>query len=116
VNGTASLTLTGASAKASPALATSPSQGGTVSTTVTDTATLAGGSAPTGTIEFKAYGPSPAADCSGTPVDDETVTVSGNGSYTTPAGFTPSQACNYWWTASYGGDSNNNPVASETVA
>jgi uncharacterized protein YjbI with pentapeptide repeats len=44
-------------------------------------------------------------------VDDETVTVSGNGSYTTPAGTTPAQAGTYWWTASYSGDANNSPAA-----
>jgi hypothetical protein len=98
--------------KASPVLATAPSAGGTVGTTVTDTAALAGGYNPTGKIEFKAYGPSATADCSGTPVDDETVTVTDDGTYTTPQGFTPSQAGTYWWTASYGGDSNNTPVAS----
>src|SRR5690349_2018212 len=43
---TASLTVKGASAKASPGIATSPSAGGTVgATTVKDTATLSGGSA-----------------------------------------------------------------------
>jgi hypothetical protein len=109
---TASLALTGASTKASPVIATSASPGGPVgSTTVTDTATLSGGSSPTGTMEFKLYGPSAAANCSGTPVDDETVSVSGNGSYTTPAGAKPAQAGTYWWTASYSGDSHNTQAA-----
>jgi hypothetical protein len=108
----ASLTLKGASAKASTAIATSPSPGGPAGgTTVTDTATLSGGSSPRGTIEFKLYGPSATANCSGTPVDDETVNVTGNGAYTTPAGANPSQAGSYWWTASYSGDANNNPAA-----
>jgi hypothetical protein len=78
---------------------------------VTDTAALTGGSVPGGSVEFKLYGPSATADCSGTPVDDETVTVSGNGSYTTPAGATPTQPGTYWWTAAYSGDPNNNPAA-----
>jgi hypothetical protein len=101
--------------KASPAIATSPAVSGTGAvggTTVTDTATLAGGSSPGGTIEFKLYGPSTAANCSGTPVDDETLTVSGNGDYTTPAGATPAQAGTYWWTASYSGDTSNGPALS----
>ena len=98
---------------ASPAIATAPSAGGTVgSTTVKDTATLSGGSSPTGTVEFKLYGPSGTAACSGTPLDDETVTVTGTGGYSTPAGFVPSQQGTYWWTASYSGDASNNPVAS----
>jgi hypothetical protein len=111
--GTASLALAGATAKASPALATSPGAGGMVgSTTVTDTAALSNGVNPAGTIEFKAYGPSATADCSTAPVDDESIPVSGNGSYTTPAGFIPSQAGAYWWTASYRGDTGNNPASS----
>jgi hypothetical protein len=97
--------------KASPALATSPSQGGTVGTAVTDTATVSGGASPGGTIEFRLYGPSAAADCSGAPVFDQTITVSGNGSYTSPQ-FTPSRAGTYWWIASYSGDPSNTPAAS----
>src|SRR5262249_52735422 len=97
--------------KASPAIATSPGAGGTVGAAVTDTATLAGGHNPTGTIEFTAYGPSTTASCSTIPVFDQTLTVSGDGIYTSPS-FTPSQAGTYWWTASYGGDANNTPIAS----
>jgi hypothetical protein len=109
---TASVALQGAAAKASPALTGSPGAGGTAgSATVTDTAKLSGGSSPTGTIEFKLYGPSMGPSCSGGPVDDETLTVSGDGKYTTPAGATPSQAGTYWWTVSYSGDTANNPAA-----
>jgi hypothetical protein len=97
--------------KASPAISTTASAGGPAGTVVIDTTILSGGISPGGTIEFKLYGPSAAADCSGTPVDDETVTVTGNGNYTTLIGFTPSQAGTYWWTASYSGDANNNPAA-----
>jgi Putative Ig domain len=89
-------------------LSATPSAGGPVgSTTVTDTATLAGYSSPTGTITFNLYGPSDTADCTGTAVDTEPVTVNGNGSYTTPAGYTPTAPGTYWWTASYGGDPSN---------
>ena len=98
--------------KASPAISTSPGPGGPLGTTVRDTAILSGGSSLTGTIEFKLYGPSAAPNCSAAlQADDETVNVNGNGAYTTPAGFTPSQAGTYWWTASYSGDANNNPAA-----
>src|SRR5689334_2875466 len=82
-------------------------------TTVKDTATLSGGFGPTGTITFNLYGPSPFPNCTTTqPVDTETAPVThGNGGYTTPAGFTPVQAGTYWWTASYNGDTNNNPAS-----
>ena len=45
-------------------------------------------------------------------VDTETATVTGNGSYSTPNGYLPTAAGTYQWVASYGGDSNNNMVAS----
>ena len=106
--GTESVTIT----QAGPALGTTPSPGGPIGTKVKDTATLSGGVAPTGSIRFKLYGPSATASCSGTPLDDETVTVSGNGSYTTPAGFTPTQVGTYWWTAAYGGNPGNAAVSS----
>ena len=45
-------------------------------------------------------------------VDTETVTVSGNGTYTTPTGYTlPTTGTvtgTYQWDASYSGDANNN--------
>ena len=73
---------------ATPAISTTSGAGGPVgSTTATDTATLTGGSSPTGTITFNLYGPSDTADCSGTPVDAEA--IAGNGSYSTPTGYTP---------------------------
>ena len=100
--------------QAAPGIATAPSAIGTGTpggTTVTDTAALAGGYNPTGTIEFQLYGPSAAANCTTTAVFDKTVAVSGNGGYTSPS-FTPGQAGTYWWTASYGGDNANNSVAS----
>ena len=92
---------------------TTPSAGGPVGgTTVTDTAVLAGDSSPTGTITFSLYGPSDTADCTGTPVDTEPAAVTGNGSYTTPIGYTPTATGTYWWTASYGGDSSNSAASS----
>src|SRR5262249_39007108 len=60
---------------------------------------------PTGTITFTLVAPD------GTVVDTETVPVNGNGTYTTPTGFTlPSSAATgtYQWDATYSGDGNNN--------
>ena len=101
--------------QASPGITTAPETTGTGaagSTTVKDTATLSGGSNPTGTITFTLYGPSSQANCSGTAADSETANVAGNSTYATPTGFIPSQAGTYWWTASYSGDTNNNPAVS----
>ena len=95
---------------ASPTISTTPSLTpvtlGTSSVTLTDTAVLAGGYNPTGTITFTLFTTAAAS------VDTETVTVNGNGTYTTPTGFTlPTSAAvtgTYQWDASYSGDANNN--------
>ena len=77
---------------------------------------LSGGSSPTGSITFTLTAPG------GTTVDTEQVTVSGDGTYSTPNGFLPSTAGTYQWNATYSGDSNNNsasdnndPAEQETV-
>ena len=77
---------------------------GTSSVTLNDTAVLSGGYYETGTITFTLYQGS-------TLVDTETVSVSGNGSYTTPTGYTlPTTGTvtgTYQWDSSYSGDTNN---------
>ncbi len=77
----------------------------TIGGSVTDTATLSGGNNPTGTITFKVYGPDDAT-CSGAVVFTDTVTVNGNGSYTSDA-FIPADVGTYRWIASYSGDAKN---------
>ncbi len=98
--------------KASPSISTTPSTSNTqCSSTLTlkDTATLSGGDDPTGTITFTLYNPN------STLVDTETVTVSGDGSYTTPKGYTlPTTGTvtgTYQWDATYNGDPNNNTAS-----
>ena len=98
--------------KASPSIVTTPSSGGLAPVTVTDSATLSGGYSPSGSIEFKLYGPSATATCTGTPIDDEFVTISGAGTYSTPNGFNATQGGTYWWVASYSGDGYNNAISS----
>ena len=100
---------------ASPTLTTTPSSTavplGTTAPTLTDTAVLANGYDETGTITFTLINPS------GTTVDTETDTVNGNGTYSTPSGYTlpatGTQTGTYQWDATYSGDTNNN-TASET--
>ena len=43
----------------------------------------------------------------GTARDTETVTVNGNGDYTTPNGFTPNVTGTWHWAVTYSGDGNN---------
>ena len=53
-------------------------------------------------------------------MDTETVAVTGNGTYTTPTGFTlPTTGTvtgTYQWDASYSGDTNNNTVSDNNAA
>jgi hypothetical protein len=97
---------------ASPTLTTTPSPtSATVGNpaTLTDSATLSGGSAPGGTITFTLL-----LNGGATPVDTETRSVSGNGTYTTPVGyFLPlaGSAGTYQWDATYSGDSNNTSIS-----
>ena len=72
-----------------------------------DSATLAGGDDPTGTIVFTLLRPN------GVAAYTETVTVSGNGTYTTPTGFLTDVGGTWHWKAAYSGDLKNNPVVSD---
>jgi hypothetical protein len=77
-------------------------------TGISDTATLAGGNNPTGTITFSIFYNNPT--CAGTPPFSASVPVSGNGNYTSPT-INPSLTGTYQWVATYSGDANNSPVA-----
>ena len=82
---------------------------GSGTSTAKDTATLAGGVVPNGTITFNVY---TTTGCSGTPVFTNSVTANGDGPYTSAA-FTVPGVGTYYWVASYSGDANNS--ASFTV-
>jgi hypothetical protein len=82
--------------------------GTTAGGALADTATLSGGSAPTGTIRFGLFGPDN-ANCGGTAVFTSTKTVTGNSSYSSDP-YTAVLGGTYRWVASYSGDPTNNPV------
>ncbi len=108
-------------APASPALSAGAPSSGTAGSAIaasTVTGTLSGGVAPTGTVTFTVFGPqaSPPALCTSGGAIVGTLTVNGNGTYNPSAGFTPPSAGDYWWYASYGGDSGDNPAASSCGA
>jgi hypothetical protein len=75
---------------------------------VSDSATVAGGSSPTGSITFDLFGPTDST-CSAVPIFTATVTVDGNGGYTS-ASFNASVAGTYHWEDTYSGDSANDGV------
>ncbi|MFN2561396.1 MAG: hypothetical protein ABR571_08910, partial [Jatrophihabitans sp.] len=80
---------------------------GNVGDAVSDTATLSGATATAGgTITFSVFGPSDSPDCTGDAVFTSTITVDGNGPYTSQP-FTPTTAGSYYWVAAYSGDENN---------
>ncbi len=113
--------VTGASIiipKASPVISsTTPSPATTVGGAISDSAALANGRVPTGTLTFKLYGPGDTS-CQNA-ISTLTTAVNGNGTY--PSGTVGTSAPGtYSWTVSYGGDANNNPApttacGSETV-
>jgi uncharacterized repeat protein (TIGR01451 family) len=92
-----------------PTISTNASGSVLVGGKIHDTATLADGFNPTGTITFRLYGPNDAT-CSKGAIFTDAVSVNGNGDYTS-ADFTTSQAGTYFWVATYGGDSNNAAAA-----
>ncbi|MGV1046940.1 MAG: beta strand repeat-containing protein [Solirubrobacterales bacterium] len=94
---------------ANPSLTTTAASA-TIGSPISDSATLSGGFSPTGSIQFKAFGPGDTT-CSLTPAFSVGVSVSGNGVYSS-TNFTPTQLGTYLWTASYSGDANNNPASS----
>ncbi len=93
---------------ATPVLSTIASAPVVVGAQLTDTAILAHGVAPTGTMTFRLFGPDDAA-CN-TEVFASAVAVTGNGAYTS-APFTATAPGLYRWIAAYGGDGANAAVA-----
>ena len=95
--------------KATPTISTQASPEVFVGSDIFDSATVAGGFGPTGTITFGLFGPND-NDCSGTPVFVSTKSVNGNGNYSSNP-FAPSSPGTYRFVATYSGDSNHNAAA-----
>ncbi|MEA2715954.1 MAG: hypothetical protein QOI99_271 [Actinomycetota bacterium] len=93
--------------KANTVLTTTASAPIALGGTISDTAHLAGGFNPTGTITFELSGPGDTF-CSAAPVftSPAVTAVNGNGDYVSGA-YTPTQAGLYKWRARYNGDANN---------
>ncbi len=98
--------------KAGPTLTTQAHSATAVGSPISDTATLAGGVSPTGSITWNVYA-STDGNCS-SPLNTQpstlTASVSGNNSYNSPT-FTPTAAGSYKWVATYSGDANNTTVS-----
>lgn len=95
---------------AKPALSTTAAAAVALGESITDTATLSGGIAPTGTITFNVYA---ATDTTCSTVLFQVATpVSGNGAYASPA-VTPTAPGSYQWVANYSGDASNEAVSGQ---
>jgi hypothetical protein len=95
--------------RATPTISTQASPAVTLGGAIFDTATLAGGFNPTGTVTFNLYGPNNAT-CAGGVAFTSSPTLAANG--TAASGpFVPLLPGTYRWVASYSGDANNAPVA-----
>jgi hypothetical protein len=101
---------------AQPTLATSTPGIVAIGGVSSDTATLTGAIAPTGTLRFDLYGPND-PNCRSS-VFAATATVNGNGAYASGP-FTMTAQGAYSWVVTYSGDTNNlsatSPCQSETV-
>src|SRR5206468_4973976 len=95
---------------AAPTITTTASASVPAGGTISDSAVLAGGAAPTGTITFTVFGPNNPT-CTGAPLGTSTVTVTGNGTYGSGP-FTAAGAGTYNVVAAYSGDVNNAAVTS----
>jgi uncharacterized repeat protein (TIGR01451 family) len=92
--------------RATPTLTAQPG-GTTLGAPISDAVTLAGGSAPTGTISFSVFGPADTA-CA-VALAHSSAVVTGDGVYSSAA-YTPTAAGSYRWIAGYGGDGSNAPA------
>jgi hypothetical protein len=104
-------------ARVSPTLAANAAASATAGSAIPGSsisATLAGGSAPIGTVTFTVFGPrsSPPLSCASGGTTVGSASVSGDGTYHPSVGFTPPSPGDYWWHASYTGDPSDRPAAS----
>ncbi|HLX89876.1 MAG TPA: hypothetical protein VKR22_15630, partial [Acidimicrobiales bacterium] len=96
--------------KAGPTIATQASATDLPSGSISDSGSLTGGTSPTGSLTFNAYGPftgSQTPNCTSPLAFTVTDTVNGNGTYTTGSPHAVSDAGTYVWQTVYTGDNNN---------
>jgi hypothetical protein len=111
LSGPEGVAVAGPPGTASASLATQSSAASIqLGSTIHDTATLTGGTTPTGSIEFKLFGPSDPKCLAAPAYTSPFSSASGDGSYPSPA-FQPTAAGTYSWVALYSGDENNASVA-----
>ncbi len=99
-------------AKAQPAISTKVTAASvTLGQPISDTATLSGGSSPSGSVSWNVYAASDTT-CK-TPLNSQPLTATLSGASATSPTFTPSAAGTYQFVATYAGDSNNSATATK---
>jgi len=96
--------------QAGTALSTTPSGPVAIGATISDSATVIGGSAPTGSVTFKLYGPGDDTCAAVTPLATRTVPLAGRTA--TSGDVVAATRGTYNWVASYSGDGANAPATS----
>jgi len=94
-------------AQATPTITSKATTKATIGSAISDQASIAGGSSPTGTITFTAYGPDDATCAHAPAYTSSALTVDGNRNFANSPAFIPSLAGTYRWRVSYSGDANN---------
>ena len=100
-------------AKAAPTIATTPSAGGAVGTSISDTATVSGGYTPTGNVTFNLFD-NPADTRTGTPLFTGPAAL--NAGWRHLGEFSATAVGTVHWMATYNGDGNNASVTSGRTA
>jgi hypothetical protein len=100
----------GIDSKASPTITTEASPGNLLGAPVRDVATLASGFNPTGNVTFRLFSDNTCMTQVFTSTDGLV------GVTATSPWFTPTAAATYYWTAVYGGDTNNHTATSACLA
>ena len=96
---------------AKPAIVTNATSG-TVGQTIYDTATISGGTTPSGSVTWSLYGPNDST-CGSAPVATEgPVTVNGDGTIQSPT-YTTTATGTFRWVAAYTGDANNAAISTK---
>jgi hypothetical protein len=94
-------------ALATPSIATTPSGGGPIGSSITDTATVSGGVDPTGTVRFDLFAPADPT-CAGPPIFTSVRPLIGGAATSDP--YATAGAGTYRWIAAYSGDATNAPA------
>jgi hypothetical protein len=97
-------------AQATPTIFSKATTNAVVGSAISDQASIDGGSSPTGTITFTAYGPDDATCANPPAYTSDALTVDGNRNFGSSPTFSPSAAGTYRWVISYSGDVNNAPT------